>query len=42
MGYVRSTAPVDTTFLAQGRYQLNIAGDIVPLTRLTRPAYPPR
>ncbi|MDY0883921.1 FAD-dependent oxidoreductase [Dongia soli] len=42
MGYVRSTAPIDTVFLAQGRYQLNIAGEIVPLTRLTRPAYPPR
>ncbi|TXH37333.1 MAG: FAD-dependent oxidoreductase [Rhodospirillaceae bacterium] len=40
MGYLRSTAPIDTAFLAQGRYQLNIAGEIVPLTRLPRPAYP--
>ncbi len=42
MGYVRSAAPIDAAFLAEGRYELNIGGAMTPLTRLTRPAFPPR
>jgi 4-methylaminobutanoate oxidase (formaldehyde-forming) len=42
MGYVRSPGRIDSDFLGRGRYQLDIAGELVPLTLLTRPAYPPR
>jgi glycine cleavage system aminomethyltransferase T/glycine/D-amino acid oxidase-like deaminating enzyme len=41
LGYVRNANGVDDAFVASGRYELEIAGTIVPCTAHTAPLYDP-
>jgi 4-methylaminobutanoate oxidase (formaldehyde-forming) len=39
MGYVRSTEPLAETSLAQGAYHLDLAGELVEMTYLSKPVF---